>query len=221
MKIRVLAVLFCITAVCLSGTGCVITRFSESLLEYGVRYTQPDITTDVAEKDQYLWQNENGAAYLCLPCVVYEQRPAPLYMFYVPEFVPFRFTKQRTVEKRSFRYIKLSASAAKSLREQQKNVPLYDELMPVQNLLVISGLQEAKMEKFPVTFNRGDLEKDDELPVWSTRSSGGWLSLGLLPVTFCADVAASVTCTLLVDCFILPGIGIVWLVEESLTKFPD
>ena len=43
----------CTVATCLLCTGCVMTRFTESLLEYGVRYTRPDITTDVAEKDQY------------------------------------------------------------------------------------------------------------------------------------------------------------------------
>lgn len=214
--------LLCVAAACMLCTGCVVTRFSESLLEYGVRHTQPDITTEVAEKDQFLWQTEDGeAAYLHLPCVTYEQRPAPIYAFYVPEFVPFRFAKQRTVEKRSFRYIKLSDSAAKALQEQRDHVPLYDEMELVRGPLTLSVLQDTKMKRTPVTFNRRDLEVDDELPVWSERSIGGWFALGLLPVTFCADIAASVASTLLVDCFVLPGIGIVWLVEESLTTFPD
>ena len=211
----------CTVATCLLCTGCVMTRFTESLLEYGVRYTRPDITTDVAEKDQYLWQTDAGTAYLYLPCVTYEQRPAPIYAFYVPEFVPFRFAVQRTVENHSDRTFQLSASAANALREQQKNIPLYDEIKPVRNSLTLSVLQDTKMKRIPVTFNRRDLEKEAELPVWSERSIGGWFALGLLPVTFCADIAASVASTLLVDCFVLPGIGIVWLVEESLTTFPD
>lgn len=213
--------LLCVAAACMVCTGCVVTRFSESLLEYGVRHTQPDITTEVAEKDQFLWQTDAETAYLYLPCVTYEQRPAPVYAFYVPEFVPFRFAKQRTVEKRSSRYIKLSGSAAKALQEQQNHVPLYDEMELVRGPLTLSVLQDTKMERIPVTFNRRDLEKNDELPVWSERSVGGWFALGLLPLTVCADIAASVTGTLLVDCFVLPGIGIVWLVEETLTTFPD
>lgn len=218
---RLFCLMICTALACLFCTGCVVTRFSESLLEYGVRHTQPDITTEVPEKDQYLWQTDAGTAYLYLPCVTYEQRPAPIYAFYVPEFVPFRFAKQHTVEKRAFRYIKLSDSAAKALKEQQDHVPLYDEMELVRGPLTLSVLQDTKMKRIPVTFNRRDLEEDDELPVWSERSVGGWFALGLLPLTFCADVAASVASTLLVDCFVLPGIGIVWLVEESLTTFPD
>lgn len=218
---RLFCLMICTAVACLFCTGCVVTRFSESLLEYGVRHIQPDITTEVPEKDQYLWQTDAGTAYLYLPCVIYEQRPAPIYAFYVPEFVPFRFAKQHTVEKRAFRYIKLSDSAAKALKEQQGHVPLYDEMELVRGPLTLSVLQDTKMKRIPVTFNRRDLEEDDELPLWSERSVGGWFALGLLPLTFCADVAASVASTLLVDCFVLPGIGIVWLVEESLTTFPD
>lgn len=218
---RLFCLMICTALACLFCTGCVVTRFSESLLEYGVRHTQPDITTEVAEKDQYLWQTDAGTAYLYLPCVTYEQRPAPIYAFYVPEFVPFRFAKQHTVEKRSFCYIRLSDSAAKALKEQQGHVPLYDEMELVRGPLTLSVLQDTKMKRTPVTFNRRDLEEDDELPVWSERSIGGWFALGLLPVTFCTDIAASVVSTLLIDCFVLPGIGIVWLVEESLTTFPE
>ena len=218
---RLFCLMICTAVACLFCTGCVVTRFSESLLEYGVRHTQPDITTEVPEKDQYLWQTDAGTAYLYLPCVTYEQRPAPIYAFYVPEFVPFRFAKQHTVEKRAFRYIKLSDSAAKALKEQQGHVPLYDEMELMRGPLTLAVLQDTKMKRIPVTFNRRDLEKNDELPLWSERSVGGWFALGLLPLTFCADVAASVASTLLVDCFVLPGIGIVWLVEESLTTFPD
>lgn len=213
---------FFIMTLCLLGSGCVMTRFSETLLESGVCYIQPDIATEIAEKDQFLWQTaENGPAYLYLPSVTYEQRPAPIYAFYVPEFVPFRFASERTVENHTYRFFQLSGAAAKALREQQKNVPLYDEIKPVQNPLKLSVLQDTMMKSIPVTFNRSDMEKDDELPVWKKRSFSGWLSLGLLPVTFCADIAASVISTVFVDCFILPGIGIVWFVEESVTSFPD
>lgn len=213
---------FCVIAVCLLGTGCVMTRFSEALLENGVCYIQPEIPTEIAEKDQFLWQTaENGPAYLYLPCVSYEQHPAPIYAFYVPEFVPFRFTRERTEENHSDRIFQLSDSAANALREQQKNIPLYDEIKPVRDPLKCSVLQDTMMKKIPVTFYRRDLEKDDELPVWSERSIGSWFALGFLPLTFCADIAASVVSTVLVDCFILPGIGIVWLVEESVSSFPD
>ena len=216
-----LSLLFCISMICLLCSGCVMTRFSEALLENGVRYIQPDITTDVAEKDQFLWQTDAGAAYLELPCVTYEQTPAPLYTFYVPELVPFRFAKQRIGEQRSYQHLKLSDSAANALRERQKNIPLYDEIKPVRNPLQLSVLQDTMMKKIPVTFDRRDLEKNNELPVWSERSIGGWFSLSLLPLTFCADVAASVVSTVLIDCFVLPGIGFVWLVEDTLTTFPD
>lgn len=216
-----LSYLFCISVICFFCSGCVMTRFSEALLENGVRYIQPDIPTEIAEKDQFLWQTDAGTAYLMLPCVTYEQYPAPLYTFYVPELVPFRFAKLRTGEQRLYQYLKLSDPAANALREQQKNIPLYDEIKPVRNPLQLSVLQDTMMKMIPVTFYRRDLEKDNELPVWSERSIGGWLSLSLLPLTVCADVASSVVSTVLIDCFVLPGIGFVWLVEDTLTTFPD
>ena len=36
-----------------------------------------------------------------------------------------------------------------------------------------------------------------------------------------ALAAACVVSTVLIDCFVLPGIGFVWLVEDTLTIFPD
>lgn len=206
-------------AACMVCTGCVMTRFSEALLECGKTYQTPEIVTEVAPEDQMLWKKADGSSYLYLPVVAYEQSPAPLYVFYVPEFVPFLFTKQHTGEVRTRRLLKLSDRAAQDLINGKKDVALFDELQ-LKNEDASLSPKKLKMKKIPVSFNRKDLENEDQLPVWSSRSVGGWLAQVFLPVTFCADIVSSVACTLFVDCIVLPGMGIVWLVEESLTTCP-
>lgn len=206
-------------AACMVCTGCVMTRFSESLLECGVTYQTPDIITDVMSEDQFLWKTADGNAYLCLPVVKYKEVTAPLYVFYVPELVPFSFTKQQIDKVHVRQFLKLSDQSAQDLIGQKKDISLFDELQPLNDqtpLLTRNG----NMQKISVTFNRRNLENEDQLPVWSERTAGGYFAQLLLPFTFCMDVAASIVSTVVVDFVVLPGMGIIWLADESLTLFP-
>ncbi|MBO5958979.1 MAG: hypothetical protein J6Q65_02535, partial [Lentisphaeria bacterium] len=81
----------------------------------------------------------------------------------------------------------------------------------------------AAMEPVSGTLQFDEPDDDDSmaLPVWKHRSGPGWMVQAFLPIVFCADVAASTVSTVLVDLFLLPGIGLVWCVEESLSHFPE
>lgn len=214
---------FCLAAlVSVMSTGCVMTRFTESLLECGVTHTTPDFV-EIAPEDRNLWivPGKDGRAYfLCLPVVSCKQEPAQLYAFSVPVFVPFRFTKHRTEVVRRYQFFQLPEETADALIRGRKDGSLADTLAFLPNDAV--SIQETqRVQKVPVDLYRRDLESGDALPVWRERSLGGWAVQIFLPLTFCADVVASVVGTVAVDCVIITSAGITWLTGDPMTRFPE